>query len=78
MRKFLFLVIMMIITSCTTTQITTSDKSHISVYDIYGRKVIQISSDSCLDTDKLNGGVYFMLIIENEKNPYWDKIVKIK
>lgn len=74
MRKFLFLVLVVVISSCTTTEFTTIN-SKMRLYDVCGRQIIQIHPNS-LDIKQLNKGIYFIEEIKDNK-PYWIKIVKI-
>jgi hypothetical protein len=72
MKKFLLLFFVLIITSCTTEKIITKEK--VNAYNMYGQKIKYIQIQTC--DQKLNNGVYYIQIIENDNDsPYWTKVV---
>ena len=74
MKKFLFLILVLIFASCTTQKIT-SEK--VKVYDVYGQKIIEVKTCCDVDNQKLNNGVYYIQYTDDNDQPYWTKVVRI-
>jgi hypothetical protein len=73
MKKILFIAMMLIFASCTTQKNITSE-NRVNMYNVLGEKIIEVKTDE----SNLKQGVYYLRIINNdEKSPYWTKIVKI-
>jgi hypothetical protein len=75
MKKFLFLILMLILVSCKMEKTITSE--NVKVYNIYGQKIIEMKTCYDVDNKKLNNGVYYIQYTDDNEQPYWAKVVKI-
>ena len=76
MKKFLFLILVLIFTiSCTTQKIVTSEK--VKIYNIYGQKIIEVKSCCDVKDAKLDQGVYYIQYVDDNDLPYWAKEIRI-
>jgi type IX secretion system substrate protein len=61
-----------------TSDLRITEQSRVTILDIYGRKLIDITASERIDISSLHSGVYILLLIINDKTIGYSRLIKIR